>query len=133
MGQIYVGGAEEGEEEGPPPSLAEDLKEIVVGFWDATVDTVKSIISIIPGVNLMGEEEEEEETELIQAVRARFTPLQAVAFNVFVLLYIPCMVAAAAFRSEFGTKWTLFNAGYLTALGWIVSTLIYQVGRLLGF
>jgi len=132
MGQIYVG-AEEEEEEGPPPTFVEDLKEIVVGFWNATVDTVKSIISIIPGVNLMGEEEEEEETELIQAVRARFTPLQAVAFNVFVLLYIPCMVACAAFRSEYGTKWALFNAGYLTALGWIVSTLIYQIGRLLGF
>ena len=27
----------------------------------------------------------------------------------------------------------LFNAAYLTALDWIVSTLIYQVGRLLGF
>jgi len=132
MGQIYVG-AEEEEEEGPPPTFVEDLKEIVVGFVEATVDTVKSIISIIPGVNLMPPEEEEEETELIQAVRARFTPLQAVAFNVFVLLYIPCMVACAAFRSEFGTKWALFNAGYLTALGWIVSTLIYQIGRLLGF
>ncbi len=132
MGQIYVGGAEE-EEEGPPPTFVEDLKEIVVGFWEATVDTVKSIISIIPGVNLMPPEEEEEETALIQAVRARFTPLQAVAFNVFVLLYIPCMVAVAAFRSEYGTKWMLFNAGYLTALGWIVSTLIYQIGRLLGF
>ena len=131
MGEIYVGPAEE--EEGPAPTFLEDLKEIVVGFWEATVDTVKSIVSIIPGVNLLGEEEEEEETELIQALRERFTPLQAVAFNVFVLLYIPCMVACAAFRSEYGTKWALFNAAYLTALGWIVSTLIYQIGRLLGF
>ena len=131
MGEIYVGGAEEEEAE-EPTTFFQDLGEIVVGFWEATVDTVKSIISIIPGVDLLGEEEEEE-TALIQAVRARFTPLQAVAFNVFVLLYIPCMVAVAAFRSEFGTKWMLFNAGYLTALGWIVSTLIYQIGRLLGF
>ncbi len=55
------------------------------------------------------------------------------AFNVFVLLYIPCMVAVAAQRHEYGTKWALFNAGYLTALGWVVSTLIFQIGRLLGF
>jgi Fe2+ transport system protein B len=34
---------------------------------------------------------------------------------------------------EYGTRWMLFNAAYLTTLGWIVSTLIYQVGRLLGF
>ena len=49
------------------------------------------------------------------------------------LLYIPCMVAVAAQRHEYGNKWALFNAGYLTALGWVVSTLIFQVGRLLGF
>jgi ferrous iron transport protein B len=133
MGEIYVGGAQEEAEVKEPTNFFQDLGGIVVGFWDATVDTVKSIISIIPGVNLMEGEEEEEETRLVAALRERYTPLQAVTFSVFVLLYIPCMVAVAAFRSEFGTKWALFNAVYLTALGWIVSTLIYQVGLLLGF
>lgn len=78
------------------------------------------------------EEAEEEDTALIEALQNSFTPSSAVAFNVFVLLYIPCMVAIAAQRHEYGTKWMLFNAGYLTALGWVVSTLIYQVGSLLG-
>ncbi len=133
MGEIYVGGAQEEAELEEPINFFQDLGEIVVGFWDATVDTVKSIVSIIPGVNLMDGEEEEEVTRLVAALRERYTPLQAVAFSVFVLLYVPCMVAVAAFRSEFGTKWALFNAVYLTALGWIVSTLIYQVGLLLGF
>jgi len=131
MNQIYVGEAEEDEEE-EPTTFFQDIGEILVGFWNATVDTVKATISIIPGVNLMGEEEEEEETALIEALQNSFTPLSAVAFNVFVLLYIPCMVAIAAQRHEYGTKWMLFNAGYLTALGWVVSTLIYQVGSLLG-
>ncbi|MCK4451630.1 MAG: ferrous iron transport protein B, partial [Anaerolineae bacterium] len=94
----------------------------------------KATISLIPGVDLMGEgEEEEEDTALVQALQESFTPLQAVAFNVFVLLYVPCMVAIAAQRQEYGNKWTLFNAVYLTALGWVVSTLIFQVGRLMGF
>ncbi len=131
MSQIYVGEAEEEEEE-KPTTFFQDIGEILVGFWNATVDTVKATISIIPGVNLMGEEEEEEETALIEALQNSFTPLSAVAFNVFVLLYIPCMVAIAAQRHEYGTKWMLFNAGYLTALGWVVSTLIYRVGSLLG-
>jgi ferrous iron transport protein B len=61
-----------------------------------------------------------------------FTPLQAVAFNVFVLLYVPCMVAIAAQRQEYGTRWMLFNAVYLTALGWVAAVLITQVGGLLG-
>jgi ferrous iron transport protein B len=131
MSQIYVGEAEEEEEE-EPTTFFQDIGEILVGFWNATVDTVKATISLIPGVNLMGEEEEEEDTALIEALQNSFTPLSAVAFNVFVLLYIPCMVAIAAQRHEYGTKWMLFNAGYLTALGWVVSTLIYQIGRLLG-
>ena len=133
MSQIYVGEAEEQEEEEEEPTtFFQDIGEILVGFWNATVDTVKATISLIPGVNLMSEEEEEEDTALIEALQNSFTPLSAVAFNVFVLLYIPCMVAIAAQRHEYGTKWMLFNAGYLTALGWVVSTLIYQVGLLLG-
>lgn len=131
MSQIYVGKAEEEEEE-KPTTFFQDIGEILVSFWNATVDTVKATISLIPGVNLMGEEEEEEDTALIEALQNSFTPLSAVAFNVFVLLYIPCMVAIAAQRHEYGTKWMFFNAGYLTALGWVVSTLIYQIGRLLG-
>ena len=133
MSQIYVGEAEEEEAE-EPTTFFQDLGEIVVGFVEATVDTVKATISLIPGVDLMGEgEEEEEDTALVQALQESFTPLQAVAFNVFVLLYVPCMVAIAAQRQEYGDKWTLFNAVYLTALGWVVSTLIFQVGRLMGF
>jgi ferrous iron transport protein B len=135
MSEIYIGGAEEEEAAEEPTTFFQDLGEIVVGFWDATVDTVKATISLIPGVDLMGEEGEgeEEDTALIEVLQEDFTPLSAVAFNVFVLLYIPCMVAIAAARHEYGTKWMLFNATYLTALGWVVATLIYQLGRLLGF
>ncbi len=132
MSQIYVGEGEEEEAE-EPTTFFQDVGEIVVTFWDATVDTVKGTVSLIPGVNLMGEEEEEpEDTALVAALQDSFTPLQAVAFNLFVLLYIPCMVAVAAQRQEYGTKWTIFSAVYLTALGWVVSTIVYQGGRLLG-
>ena len=131
MSQIYVGGAgEEAAEE--PTTFFQGLGEIVIGFWNATVDTVKMSLDLIPGVHLTGEAAGEEDTALIRALRENFTPLQATAFCVFVLLYIPCMVAVAAQRHEYGTRWTLFNAAYLTALGWVVSTLVYQVGRLLG-
>lgn len=132
MSQIYVGAAEEEEAE-EPTTFLQDLEDIGVGFWNATVDTVKTAISIIPGVDLMGaEEEEEEDTALMAALRQAFTPLQAVAFNLFVLLYIPCMVALAAQIHEYGKKWALLNATYLTALGWLVATIVYQGGRLLG-
>jgi len=132
MNQIYVGGAEEEEAE-EPTTFLEDLGGIATGFWDATVDTVKMTVSIIPGVSLMGAEEEEEDSALTTALQGAFTPLSALAFTVFVLLYIPCMVAVAAQRQEYGIKWTVFSAAYLTGLGWVVATLIYQGGRVLGF
>jgi len=132
MSQIYVGG-EEAEEAEESTTFGEDLGDIATSFVGATADTVKATVSIIPGVNLMGGEDEEEDTALIDALQQAFTPLQAVAFNVFVLLYVPCMVAVAAQRQEYGTRWMLFNAGYLTALGWVAAVLVYQVGGLLGF
>ena len=130
MSEIYAGDGEEEEEE--MPTFIEDVRAIFVSFGIATVDTVKMTISLIPGVDLMGEEEEEEETGLVNALRGAFEPLSAVSFMVFVLLYVPCMVAIAALRQEFGTKWMLFSAGYLMVLAWVVSVIVYQGGRLLG-
>ncbi len=131
MSQIYVG-SEGAEEIAEPTTFFEDLGEIVTGFVGATIDTVRAAISIIPGVDMMGGGEEGEDTALITALQQNFTTRQAVAFNVFVLLYVPCMVAVAAQRQEYGTRWTLFNAAYLTGLGWIAAVLINQVGALLG-
>jgi ferrous iron transport protein B len=50
----------------------------------------------------------------------------AIAFLVFVLLYSPCAAALAMLFREHGYKWMLFAFGYLTALAWMVATLIYQ-------
>ncbi|MGB3345905.1 MAG: nucleoside recognition domain-containing protein [Candidatus Humimicrobiia bacterium] len=120
-------------------AIAPILAPAGFGNWEAAGALVTGFVAKEVVVGTMSqiyvgeaEEEEEEETALIEALQNSFTPLSAVAFNVFVLLYIPCMVAIAAQRHEYGTKWMLFNAGYLTALGWVVSTLIYQVGSLLG-
>jgi len=50
----------------------------------------------------------------------------AIAFLVFVLLYSPCAAALAMLFREHGYKWMLFSFAYLTALAWMVATLIYQ-------
>jgi ferrous iron transport protein B len=133
MSQIYVGAAEEAVEEEAVPTLGQELGGIVVGFGQAAWDTVKATVSLIPGIDLMGAEEaEEEDTALTTALQAAYTPLQAVSFTLFVLLYIPCVAALGAAKQEFGTRWMLLSAGYLTVLGWVVSTIVYQGGRLLG-
>lgn len=60
-----------------------------------------------------------------------WTPLIAFAFMAMVLLYIPCVATLGVIRKETGSwKWTFFAFGYTLVLGWLVATLIYQIGSL---
>ena len=62
------------------------------------------------------------------------TPLIAFSYLIFVLLYFPCIATIVAIKNESGSwKWALFAAAYTTGLAWVVSALVYQVGRLMGF
>ncbi|MBE0651550.1 MAG: ferrous iron transport protein B [Bacteroidales bacterium] len=63
-----------------------------------------------------------------------YSPLIALAFLLFVLIYFPCIAVIAAIRNESGKwKWSAFMAIYTTSLAWIVSFIVYQGGKLLGF
>ncbi len=60
------------------------------------------------------------------------TPLTAIAFLAFVLIYFPCIATISAIKGETRRwRWAIFAAGYTTILAWVVSALIYQLGRLL--
>ena len=59
------------------------------------------------------------------------TPLASYSYLLFVLIYFPCIATIAAIKGETGSwKWALFTAFYTTALAWVVSALVYQVGSL---
>jgi ferrous iron transport protein B len=61
-----------------------------------------------------------------------FTPLVVVSFLLFVLIYFPCIATIAAIKEESGSwKWGLFSIVYTTALAWLISFLVYQIGSLL--
>jgi len=63
-----------------------------------------------------------------------FTPLIALSFMLFILIYFPCIAVVAAIKNESGKwKWSLFLVIYTTVLAWVVSFLIYQGGTLLGY
>ena len=60
------------------------------------------------------------------------TPLTAISYLLFVLLYFPCIATITAIRHETGSwKWALFTASYTTLLAWCVSALVYQLGHLI--
>lgn len=59
------------------------------------------------------------------------TPLAAICFMLFVLLYFPCIPTCIGIKHESGKwKWAGFTALYTTLLAWVVSTLVYQIGCL---
>lgn len=56
--------------------------------------------------------------------------LTSYCFLLFVLLYFPCIATIAAIKGETGSwKWALFAAGYTTFLAWVVSAVVFQIGR----
>jgi ferrous iron transport protein B len=130
MSQIYLRGEEMQIVE--ETTLGEDLIGIGQGFLDATVRSGKILLSIIPGVNLVDEENEREDTALSLALRKNFTTLSAVSLLVFVLLYVPCVATLGAIKQEFGTSWAWTSAIYQTAVAWLAAFIVYQGGRLLG-
>jgi ferrous iron transport protein B len=130
MSQIYLGDAQV--EAIEPSTISEDLSFIGSGFVDASLSSGRILLSILPGVNLLDEESQAEDTLLSLALREHFSTLSAVALLVFVLLYVPCVATLGAIKHEFGTSWAVTSAIYQTVVAWIIALLIYQGGRLLG-
>ena len=61
-----------------------------------------------------------------------FTPLTAVSFLVFTLLYTPCVAAVASIRRELGSKLQTLGVVLLQCtVAWICALAVYQVGGLL--
>ena len=130
MSQIYLGG--EDVEVVEPKTFSEEVIGVGTGFVDATISSGKILLSIIPGVNLIGEEAESEDTALSIALRKQFTPLSAVSLLIFVLLYVPCVATLGAIKHEFGTSWAVTSAVYQTVVAWLMAFIVYQGGLLLG-
>ena len=132
MSQIYAGNGLE-EPAAANPSLLADVGNIGLGLGRAVVDAGKILVSIVPGVNVVDDAAAGEDTVLSLVLRQKFTTLSAVAFLVFVLLYVPCVATLGAIKHEFGLSWAITSAIYQTAVAWLVALLVYQGGRLLGF
>ncbi len=58
-----------------------------------------------------------------------FTPLVAFSFLIFVLIYFPCVGVIAVIAKESKWKWAIFSALYTTGLAWVLSFLIFQIGK----
>ena len=70
--------------------------------------------------------------ELGGALSAVFTPLSAVSFLVFTLLYTPCVAAVATIKRELGSGLKTLGVVFMQcAVAWAMACLVFQIGSLL--
>ena len=66
--------------------------------------------------------------------RALFTPLVCFTLMIFYVFAMQCMSTIAVVKRETnGWKWPIFQTLYMTGTAWVLSFIVYQGGRALGF
>ncbi|MHC4660371.1 MAG: ferrous iron transport protein B [Planctomycetota bacterium] len=105
--------------------------------WRAGISLIPGFVAkevVVGSLGIMyaaGEDADEKSDGLRNALRRNFTPLTAVVFMLFTLLYIPCLATVGVIRRETGSwKWTFFAMAYSIVLAYVVCLIVYQVGRL---
>jgi len=94
----------------------------------------KEIVVSTLGVLYAADDASEPDALKKALLASNFTPLSAFAMMIFVLLYLPCLATVAAIRRETRSmRWMFFSIIYTTSVAWIMSFLVYQGGKLLGF
>lgn len=114
-----------------------------LGFdWKISVSLLsgmaaKEIVISTMGVLYTGDGEDQQslQTRLLSETHPDgspiFTPLVAVGFLLFVLIYFPCIATIVAIKEESHSwKWALFSVFYSTGLAWFVAFLVFQIGSL---
>ncbi|ADL69775.1 ferrous iron transport protein B [Thermoanaerobacterium thermosaccharolyticum DSM 571] len=103
---------------------------IPLGFasWQNTVALLTGIMAKEVVVGTMGVIYGGNLTKVLPTV---FTPLSAISFLVFVLLYTPCISLIATMKKEYGGKMAIFSVIYQLVLAWIVSFIVFNGGSLI--
>lgn len=83
-------------------------------------------------VSTLGIMYSEEETSLQDALQKHATPAAALAYMVFILLYLPCIATFFAIRHEAGGwKWAFLSAGIALATAWVFGFATFRIFSLL--
>ncbi|MES2639706.1 MAG: ferrous iron transport protein B [Myxococcota bacterium] len=98
-----------------------------------------STMGVVYGIGADTDEESAPLRDRIRAERnvdgtAIYTPLTGLSLMVFFALSAQCMSTLAVVKRESRSwRWPVFLFTYMTVLAWVVSFIVYQGGRLLGF
>lgn len=103
------------------------------GFWQAAVALLSGFVAketVVTTLTILYNPATD--AAMSATLQGVFTPVSALAFLVFVLLYMPCVAAFSAIRREMNSwKWAIGTVAFQTGVAWVVSFMVYQFGTLL--
>jgi ferrous iron transport protein B len=101
------------------------------GGWSFAVALVFGLVAKEIIIGTLGSLHGVSDIGLTEVLPGLLSPAGALAFLVFILLYVPCLAAVAAIRKESGSwKFTLAHSLSVIVIAWVASFFVYQVGLL---
>jgi ferrous iron transport protein B len=97
------------------------VTSLISGF--IAKEAVVSTLSVLTGTGI---------AQLHLVLSGMFTPLSAISFLLFTLLYTPCVAAVATMKKELRSGWATIGIVAMQCLvAWMVAFVVYQIGGLL--
>ena len=94
---------------------------LISGF--SAKEAVVSTLSVLTGTTM---------SNLSESLGTIFTPVSAISFLVFTLLYTPCVAAVATIKREMASSWKAFLVVLMQcAVAWVASFAVYNVLRMI--
>jgi ferrous iron transport protein B len=109
----------------------------IVGAFAAR-EVFVSVMGMVYGLGEVGDDDaplrERMRAEMRADGKPAYTPLVGLSLMIFFALACQCMSTLAVVKRETQSwRWPLFMFGYMTALAWVASFVVFQVGSVLGF
>ena len=101
-------------------------EEEIIGGADGTTEIVVAESAAKEPSEPAGDEETASLSQRLLA-SGDFSTASALAFLVFILLYVPCIATVVAIGSEAGWKWAAASVVYNTAMAWLVAWIVYRI------
>jgi ferrous iron transport protein B len=112
--------------------IAPVFKPLGLADWRVSTALITGLTAKEAVVSTLGVLTHSTAAELPSVLNSMFTPLTAVSFLAFTLLYTPCIAAIATIRRELGSG--LKTIGLVAAqcgIAWVVAFIIYNLSRLI--
>ena len=107
------------------------------GTWQAAVAIIAGLASkevVVATFGTLAGMDSNDHARITNLIHDTFTPLSALSFMAFTLLYTPCIAAIGTIKQETNSyKWPLIMCAITLISAYVVSFLILQIGTLMGF